>query len=265
MTTQRNRLTLSWVLLLLLCSCCRPPDAQSGAESLALQRRDRCRRSRPTSASSAPWRRFNAAEAVRHASMTKFLPTLGTSYNYIHRNEERTSPSLLCRARHRHLPAGSVHVCDHVHPADLHGLRPDQRIQAGGSGAGPRRSFGQADPPGRHPGRQERLFLGAQEPKTAGGRPADRHLDLLPEGGRREFYKVGLEPAERSPAKPGPARQRPAAADHRPEQPGDRPDAVQHGPAPPGQHAGPARRCAGLLQLSGKPGRLPRAPPRKPP
>jgi outer membrane protein len=38
---------------------------------------------------------IHAAEAVRHSSITKFLPTLGTSYTYIHRNEERTSPSLL--------------------------------------------------------------------------------------------------------------------------------------------------------------------------
>jgi outer membrane protein TolC len=38
---------------------------------------------------------IRAAEAVRHSSLTQFLPTLGTSYTYIHRNEERTSPSLL--------------------------------------------------------------------------------------------------------------------------------------------------------------------------
>jgi outer membrane protein TolC len=38
---------------------------------------------------------IHAAEAVRHSSMTKFLPTLGSSYTYVHRNEERTSPSLL--------------------------------------------------------------------------------------------------------------------------------------------------------------------------
>ncbi len=38
---------------------------------------------------------INAAEAVRHGSITKFLPTLGSSYNYIHRNQERTSPSLV--------------------------------------------------------------------------------------------------------------------------------------------------------------------------
>ena len=38
---------------------------------------------------------INAAEAVRHSSITKFLPTLGSSYNYTHRNEPRTSPSLL--------------------------------------------------------------------------------------------------------------------------------------------------------------------------
>jgi outer membrane protein TolC len=36
---------------------------------------------------------INAAEAVRHSSMTQFLPTLGSSYNYTHRNQERTSPS----------------------------------------------------------------------------------------------------------------------------------------------------------------------------
>ncbi len=38
---------------------------------------------------------INAAEALRHQSMTKFLPTLGSSYNAIHRNEERTTPSLI--------------------------------------------------------------------------------------------------------------------------------------------------------------------------
>jgi outer membrane protein TolC len=38
---------------------------------------------------------INAAEALRHQSMTRFLPTLGSSYNVIHRNEERTQPSLL--------------------------------------------------------------------------------------------------------------------------------------------------------------------------
>jgi outer membrane protein TolC len=38
---------------------------------------------------------INAAEAVRHSSMTRFLPTLGSNYNYTHRNKERTSPSLL--------------------------------------------------------------------------------------------------------------------------------------------------------------------------
>lgn len=38
---------------------------------------------------------IRAAEAARHSSLTQFLPTLGTSYTYIHRDEERTSPSLL--------------------------------------------------------------------------------------------------------------------------------------------------------------------------
>jgi outer membrane protein len=42
---------------------------------------------------------INAAEALRHSSITKFLPTLGTSYDYIHRNEERTQPSLLGAGR----------------------------------------------------------------------------------------------------------------------------------------------------------------------
>jgi len=38
---------------------------------------------------------INAAQANRSSNMTNFLPTFGTSYNAIHRNEERTSPSLL--------------------------------------------------------------------------------------------------------------------------------------------------------------------------
>jgi len=38
---------------------------------------------------------INAAQANRSSNMTNFLPTFGSSYNYIHRNEERTSPSLL--------------------------------------------------------------------------------------------------------------------------------------------------------------------------
>jgi outer membrane protein TolC len=37
----------------------------------------------------------NAAQAVRDGRITGFLPSLGSSYNYIHRNEERTSPSLV--------------------------------------------------------------------------------------------------------------------------------------------------------------------------
>jgi outer membrane protein TolC len=38
---------------------------------------------------------ISAAEALRHQSMTKFLPSVGSSYNAIYRNEERTSPSLV--------------------------------------------------------------------------------------------------------------------------------------------------------------------------
>ena len=38
---------------------------------------------------------INAAQALRDASRTTFLPSLGSSYSYIHRNRERTSPSLL--------------------------------------------------------------------------------------------------------------------------------------------------------------------------
>lgn len=38
---------------------------------------------------------ISAAEALRHQSMTKFLPSMGSSYNAIYRNEERTSPSLV--------------------------------------------------------------------------------------------------------------------------------------------------------------------------
>lgn len=36
---------------------------------------------------------INAAEALRNASRTGFLPSLGTSYTYLHRNEERTTRS----------------------------------------------------------------------------------------------------------------------------------------------------------------------------
>ena len=38
---------------------------------------------------------INAAQANRNSNMTNFLPTFGTSYNTIHRNEPRTSPSLV--------------------------------------------------------------------------------------------------------------------------------------------------------------------------
>jgi outer membrane protein TolC len=38
---------------------------------------------------------INAARANRNSNMTNFLPTFGTSYNAVHRNEPRTSPSLL--------------------------------------------------------------------------------------------------------------------------------------------------------------------------
>jgi len=38
---------------------------------------------------------INAAQANRNSNITNFLPTFGTSYNYIHRNDPRTSPSLL--------------------------------------------------------------------------------------------------------------------------------------------------------------------------
>lgn len=38
---------------------------------------------------------INAAQANRNANMTNFLPTFGTNYNYIRRNEPQTSPSLL--------------------------------------------------------------------------------------------------------------------------------------------------------------------------
>jgi outer membrane protein len=37
----------------------------------------------------------NAAGATRHSSITRFLPTLGSSYNVVHRNMERTQPSAL--------------------------------------------------------------------------------------------------------------------------------------------------------------------------
>ncbi|MCK7506453.1 MAG: TolC family protein [Desulfobacterales bacterium] len=78
------------------------------------------------------------------------------------------------------------------------------------------------------------------------------------------FYKVGPEPPERPAAEPGPARQRPAAADGSAEQPRNRQDPVQHGPAPAGQRPGVPRAGAGLHRATADTlDDLPRRRPRK--
>ncbi len=95
MTKQRNRFNLSWgsalflFLMLPIASAAQPGGEAlylSDAIEAALNANLGIKRSQEE---------IHAAEAVRHSSITRFLPTLGTSYAYIHRNEERTSPSLL--------------------------------------------------------------------------------------------------------------------------------------------------------------------------
>jgi outer membrane protein len=88
----KNALAFMTVLILLTVSA--PGNAQNAGDSLSL--RDAVELALKANLGiKRSQEEINAAEAVRHASMTKFLPTLSSTYNYIHRNEERTSPSLL--------------------------------------------------------------------------------------------------------------------------------------------------------------------------
>lgn len=95
MTTQRNRFSLLWVsALFLFLMLPQAGAAQSSGDALVL--RDAIEVALKANLGiKRSLEEIHAAEAVRHSSITKFLPTLGTSYAYIHRNEERTSPSLL--------------------------------------------------------------------------------------------------------------------------------------------------------------------------
>jgi len=95
MTTQNKRSDFKWVSTLLVFLLL--PNigaAQSSQDALGL--RDAIESALKANLEiKRSLEEIHAAEAVRHSSMTKFLPTLGTSYTYVHRNEERTSPSLL--------------------------------------------------------------------------------------------------------------------------------------------------------------------------
>jgi len=95
MTTQNKRSDFKWVSALLVFLLL--PNigaAQSSQDALGL--RDAIESALKANLEiKRSLEEIHAAEAVRHSSMTKFLPTLGTSYTYVHRNEERTSPSLL--------------------------------------------------------------------------------------------------------------------------------------------------------------------------
>jgi outer membrane protein TolC len=95
MTTQNKRSDLKWVsALLVLFLLPNIGAAQNSQDALGL--RDAIESALEANLGiKRSLEEIHAAEAVRHSSMTKFLPTLGTSYTYIHRNEERTSPSLL--------------------------------------------------------------------------------------------------------------------------------------------------------------------------
>ncbi len=95
MTTQHKRFGLKWVsVLLAFLVLPHIGAAQSSQDAFGLQ--DAIEAALKANLGiKRTQEEIHAAEAVRHSSMTKFLPTLGASYTYIHRNEERTSPSLL--------------------------------------------------------------------------------------------------------------------------------------------------------------------------
>jgi outer membrane protein TolC len=95
MAIDPHRFTLAWVCVFLM-GLVLPHTgaAQSSGEAYAL--RDAIEAALKANLGiKRSQEEIHAAEAIRHSSMTRFLPTLGTSYTYIHRNEERTSPSLI--------------------------------------------------------------------------------------------------------------------------------------------------------------------------
>jgi outer membrane protein TolC len=95
MTTQHKRFSLKWVsVLVVFLFLPHIGAAQSSQGAFGLQ--DAIEAAlRANLGIKRSQEEIHAAEAVRHSSMTKFLPTLGANYTYVHRNEERTSPSLL--------------------------------------------------------------------------------------------------------------------------------------------------------------------------
>ena len=95
MTTQDKRIRFMWVSALIVLLVLPRIGAAQGSED-ALGLRDAIEVALKANLGvKRAQEEIHAAEAIRHSSMTKFLPTLGTSYTYVHRNEERTSPSLL--------------------------------------------------------------------------------------------------------------------------------------------------------------------------
>jgi outer membrane protein TolC len=95
MTIQRIRFSLAWVsAIILFLMLPHSGAAQGNQETLVL--RDAIEAALKANLGiKRSQEEIHAAEAVRHSSITRFLPTLGTSYTYTHRNDERTSPSLL--------------------------------------------------------------------------------------------------------------------------------------------------------------------------
>jgi len=95
MTTQHKRINLKWVSALLIFLLLPSAGAAQNSKE-ALELRDAIESALKANLGiKRSQEEIHAAEAVRHSSITRFLPTLGTSYSYIHRNEEKTSPSLL--------------------------------------------------------------------------------------------------------------------------------------------------------------------------
>jgi outer membrane protein len=95
MTIQRIRFSLTWVSAIILFLMLPHSGAAQGNQETFVLRDTIEAALKANLGIKRSQEEIHAAEAVRHSSITRFLPTLGTSYTYIHRNEARTSPSLL--------------------------------------------------------------------------------------------------------------------------------------------------------------------------
>jgi outer membrane protein len=95
MTIQRIRFSLTWVSAIILFLMLPHSGAAQGNQETFVLRDAIEAALKANLGIKRSQEEIHAAEAVRHSSITRFLPTLGTSYTYIHRNEARTSPSLL--------------------------------------------------------------------------------------------------------------------------------------------------------------------------